>query len=99
MIDLFAPPARPMLVPSPHHGAPAHAADGQPHKPKAGMIDQAEYLTLAGAARAVERSTRTIRRWVKDGSLPRSLRLKGRLLIHPDDIDNLYKLASTKDSA
>ena len=63
------------------------------------MIDQSEYLTLAGAARLVERSTRTIRRWVGCGDLPRSLRLKGRLLIHPDDIDNLYKLAHSKDPA
>ena len=64
--------------------------------PEACMPDLTAYLSLAEAAVHIGRSTRTIRRWVGCGDLPRALRIKGRLLIHAADLDEMYTPANAE---
>ena len=58
------------------------------------MPELSLYLSLSDAAGRVGRSSRTVRRWVMAGELPRALRIKGRLLIHPADLDAMYEPAN-----
>lgn len=85
-------------APSPLSYAESNGANGHQHKAHdaeelAMPIDLSQYLTLAQAAERVQRSTRTIRRWVAQGELPRALRIKQRILVAPADLDALYQSA------
>ena len=54
-------------------------------------VDISTYLNLRDAAARVGRSTRSLSRWVAAGELPSTLSLKGRLLIAPADLDQLFR--------
>ena len=78
-----------------HTGGAPICAPSAP-TPEASMPDLTAYLSLAEAAVHIGRSTRTIRRWVGCGDLPRALRIKGRLLIHAADLDEMYTPANAE---
>lgn len=74
------------------HGYDALAEDeGASETDEPMAIDLSSYLSLREAADRVRRSTRTVRRWVAAGELPRAVVLKGRLLIPAGDLDALYQ--------
>lgn len=53
----------------------------------------ADHMTLADAAKYIDRSTRTVRRWVEEGRLPNAKRIVQRLLIPRADLDAIIQPA------
>lgn len=58
------------------------------------MPDMTDFLALAEAATHIGRSTRTVRRWVQQGDLPRTRRVKTRLYVHPGDLEAMVQPAN-----
>ena len=58
------------------------------------MPDMTDFLALAEAAKYIGRSTRTVRRWVQAGDLPRTRRVKTRLYVHPSDLEAMVQPAN-----
>ena len=77
-------------------GCDANDDEATSHHPEEAMPDLSQYLSLTAAAERIGRSTRTVRRWIRCGDLPHAVQLKGRLLIHPDDLDAMVKPANAE---
>jgi len=54
-------------------------------------VETPALLTVQEAAERARCSTRTIRRWIKDGTLQGAVRVKRRLLVPPEALDALYQ--------
>jgi excisionase family DNA binding protein len=50
-----------------------------------------DYLTLAQAAEFMQRSPQTLRRWIRGGDLPGTMRVKQQLLIRREDLMQMFK--------
>lgn len=55
-----------------------------------------DLLTLVEAAKVVNRSTVTLRRWIRSGDLPGTVRVKQRLLVPRAALLAMYKPVETE---